>query len=356
MKGQRHRIAGKGGKGARKGAPAIRGPREDEARELLRRDGSRSPDRANPDRTRSPEALHDGDPGRRGENVPPPMPSYQPHHHRRADRDGARERSSARSPREEDSASEYLIGWHPVHEALIAGSRRIGKILVSTDRHDSRVGEILELAKAARIPVRRVPFEALRRILPRGVPHQGVAAEVAPKAYTDADDLLSRIDRDTLFVVLDEIRDPRNLGAILRTAAAVACSGVFVPLHRAASLTPAASKTSAGGIESVPVARVPNLGRLLASMSEAGIVRVGLDPGANDLYTSIPGDRPLAVVLGSEERGLRPSIRSACDLLVRIPVPGRVGSLNVSVAAGIALYEVLRARAGASTGAGADAD
>src|SRR5207249_8786691 len=133
-------------------------------------------------------------------------------------------------------------------------------------------------------------------------------------------------------------------GAILRTAAAVAASGVFLPERRSAALTPAAAKTSAGGVEVVPVARVPNLVRLLERMRDLGILRVGLDVAANDLYTAIPGDRPVAIVMGSEERGLRRIVRSACDLLVKIPIRGPVGSLNVSVAAGIALYEVLRVR------------
>lgn len=239
---------------------------------------------------------------------------------------------------------ELLLGWHSVREALLARARHIGAILVSADRHDGRIGEILDLARAAGIPVRRVPLDALRRILPKGVPHQGVVAQVAPKAYAEADDLLGSVDGTTLFVVLDEVQDPRNLGAVLRTAAAVLSTGVFVPLHRSASLSAASSRASAGGIESVPVARVTNLSRLLESMGDAGVFRVGLDPAANDLYTSIPGDRPLALVLGGEERGLRPSIRRVCDLLVRIPVPGPVGSLNVSVAAGVALYEVLRVR------------
>ena len=119
---------------------------------------------------------------------------------------------------------------------------------------------------------------------------------------------------------------------------------MFLPLHRSAALTAAAAKASAGGIEAVPVARVENLGRLLETMAEAGIYRVGLDPRANDLYTTLPGDRPVALVLGGEERGLRPGVRDRCDLLVRIPTPGPVGSLNVSVAAALALYEVLRAR------------
>ncbi len=182
--------------------------------------------------------------------------------------------------------------------------------------------------------------------MPRGVPHQGIAAEVSPQAYHEPEELLDGVQERTIFVVLDEIQDPRNVGAIARTAAAVRADGLFLPIHRSAALTAVSARAAAGGLESVPVARVTNLSRLLREMGERGLFRVGLDPRANDLYTAIPGDRPLALVLGGEEKGLRPGVRGECDLLVRIPIPGPVGSLNVSVAAGIALYEVMRARSG----------
>jgi 23S rRNA (guanosine2251-2'-O)-methyltransferase len=271
------------------------------------------------------------DPGRRGRNRRP---------------GGGGEGGRTAPPRDPGGggASETIAGWHPVHEALRAGSRAIGRILIATDRHAGRIAEILRLAREANVPVTRVPAEALKRLLPPGVPHQGVVAEIAPKAYVEAGDLLEKVGSQDLFLVLDEIQDPRNLGAILRTAAAVAATGVFIPERRSAALGPAAVRASAGGVEAVPVARVTNLGKLLHQMGEAGVYRVGLDPAANDLHTSLPGDRPLALVLGGEERGVRPSVREACDLLVRIPIRGPVASLNVSVAAGIALYEVLRVR------------
>ena len=243
------------------------------------------------------------------------------------------------------SARDLLVGIHPVLEALRARTHAVTRVLLSSERHDARAGEIARLAREAGLPVQHLPPEALARLVPRGVPHQGVAAEIAPRAYADADTLLERVGPHSLFVLLDEVQDPRNLGAIARTAAAVGAQALFLPLHRSASVTPAADKASAGGLSSLPVARVHNLARLLESMGEQGIVRIGLDGRANDLYTAIPGDRPIALVLGGEEKGLRPIVRAACDLLVRIPIPGRVESLNVSVAAAIALYEVLRARA-----------
>lgn len=259
-------------------------------------------------------------------------------------------RRETESQQDRFPGAELLAGWHAVHEALLAGTRPIGKVLLSAGRGDSRAGTIARLARERGIPVQRVPAQVLERIAPRGAPHQGIVAEVAAKAYEDPDRLLETIGPNSLFLVLDEIQDPRNLGAILRSAAAVRADAAIVPVHRSAALTPHAARASAGGIEALPVARVANLTRFLEKLGEQGVYRVGLDPRANDLYTTLPPEGPLALVLGGEEKGLRPGIRGACDRLVRIPVPGPVGSLNVSVAAGIALYEVLRVRSGVRRG------
>ncbi len=247
---------------------------------------------------------------------------------------------------DEASHGEIVAGWHPVREALLAESRPIGRLWVLLDRHDARSAEIIRLGKDRHVPILRVPSAALDRLVPRGVPHQGVVAEVVPKAYLDPQVLLEGMTRDSLFLALDEVQDPRNLGAILRTAAAAGVSGVVFPERRSASLTPAAVKASAGGIEGVRIARTTSLIRVLEEMGEAGVLRVGLDATANELYTAIPQGQPIVLVLGGEEKGLRRTIREACDLLVRIPIRGKVASLNVSVAAGIALYEVLRIRSG----------
>ena len=248
-----------------------------------------------------------------------------------------------------DEAGRYrredlLLGWHPVHEALVSGSRSICRVMVSDRRHDSRAAEIARLARERGIPLVQVPEDALRRLAGGDLPHQGFAAEVAAAPYADPESLYAAAGPGALFVVLDEIQDPRNLGAVIRSAAAVSATGVFLPARRSAPLSAVAAKASAGGTESVPVARVTNLARALERLGAAGVFRVGLDVRGNDLYTAIPGDRPIALVLGAEDRGLRPVVRDGCDLLVRIPVLGKVDSLNVSVAAGIALYEVLRAR------------
>ena len=265
--------------------------------------------------------------------------SRDAHDHAAGRRGDARSDEDGRYRRED-----LLLGWHPVHEALVSGSRSITRVMVSERRHDSRTAEIERLARERGIPLAQVPEAALRRLAGGDLPHQGFAAEVAAAPYADPEPLYAAAGPGALFVVLDEIQDPRNLGAVIRSAAAVSATGVFLPARRSAPLSAVAAKASAGGTESIPVARVTNLARALERLGEAGVFRVGLDVRGNDLYTAIPGDRPIALVLGAEDRGLRPVVRDACDLLVRIPVHGKVDSLNVSVAAGIALYEVLRAR------------
>jgi 23S rRNA (guanosine2251-2'-O)-methyltransferase len=286
------------------------------------------------------EAYRDGKggyrPGKRGEtsgHLGTPDPRAGGH------RGDAGHEDAGRFRRED-----ILLGWHPVHEALVSGARSVCRVMVSERRHDSRTAEIARLARERGIPLVQVPEEALKRLAGGDLPHQGFAAEVAAAPYVDPESLYAAAGPGSLFVVLDEIQDPRNLGAVIRSAAAVAATGVFLPARRSAPLSAVAAKASAGGTESVPVARVTNLARALERLGEAGVFRVGLDVRGNDLYTAIPGDRPIALVLGAEDRGLRPIVRDGCDLLVRIPVLGKVDSLNVSVAAGIALYEVLRAR------------
>lgn len=288
---------------------------------------------------------------RRGKYRAPPAASVRPTRQRQENADDQpRSIRTMRDSTEGGDRAELVVGWHPVREALLARARPIGRILLAAERHDGRASELLRLAGERGVPVHRLPSDAFHRLVPRGLPHQGVAAEIAPKAYEDEGSLLARAGPESVFLVLDEVQDPRNLGAIVRTAAAVSASGLFIPARRAAQLTPAAVRASAGGIESVGVARVTNIVRLLERMGEAGIVRVGLDVTANELYTAVPSEGAIALVVGGEERGLRPTVRGACDLLVRIPIRGPIDSLNVSVAAGIALYELLRARSIGSAG------
>ncbi|MCA1615828.1 MAG: 23S rRNA (guanosine(2251)-2'-O)-methyltransferase RlmB [Acidobacteria bacterium] len=237
----------------------------------------------------------------------------------------------------------------PVLEALRAGSRRIERITVAEGAHESRLHELLELARAAGIVVRRAPRAELQRMA-EGANHQGVVANVAAVAYRDAGELLEQLaarvgtDAPPLAVVLDGVEDPRNLGAIIRTAECAGVDGLFIPERRAAGLTETAAKAAAGALEYLPVARAANVARLVEEFKERGIWTVGTDADANIDYTDWDWAQPCALLFGGEGAGLRRLVRERCDALVRIPLRGHISSLNVSVAAGIVLYEALRQR------------
>lgn len=237
-----------------------------------------------------------------------------------------------------------LIGRNPVREALKAG-RPLNKILLFAGMPPGPAGEIKNLARRRGIPVQRVERDVLDRTA-EGANHQGVVAFSAMKEYVHVEDLLdtgSETD-PPLLVLLDEINDPRNLGAILRCADAVGASGVIIPGWRSASLTPAAAKASAGAVEYVPVARVTNLPRTIDYLKEQGLWVVGADAAAEKVYWDVDLKGPLALVIGGESKGLGRLVREKCDFLVRLPMAGRVGSLNAAVAAAVLLYEVLRQR------------
>lgn len=231
-----------------------------------------------------------------------------------------------------------------MREALRSG-RPINKIFMSPNTTPRLAGEIRALAKERGVPVQTVEQHRLDR-LAEGANHQGLAAVMASKEYVEVEDLLgNRADgQPPLLVILDEINDPRNLGAILRTADAAGVNGVIVPRRRSAALTPAAAKTSAGAIEYVPVARVTNLARTIDYLKDCGLWVVGAHGQAEEIYWDVDLTGPLAVVIGGEDKGLGRLVRNKCDFLVRLPMAGRVGSLNASVAAALLLYEVLRQR------------
>jgi 23S rRNA (guanosine2251-2'-O)-methyltransferase len=242
-----------------------------------------------------------------------------------------------------------LYGVLPVLEALRAGSRPFERITLAEGAHESRLRELLDLARKARVPVRRAPRAELQRIA-AGANHQGVIATVAAARYHDTDALLDALaarvgtDEPPLAVVLDGVEDPRNLGAIIRTAECAGAHGVFVPERRAAGLTETVAKAAAGALEYVPVARVGNLARLVEDLKERGVWTIGTAADAAVDYTAWDWTAPCALLLGGEGEGLRRLVRERCDALVRIPLRGRITSLNVSVAAGILLYEALRQR------------
>jgi 23S rRNA (guanosine2251-2'-O)-methyltransferase len=220
---------------------------------------------------------------------------------------------------------------------------------VAEGARDERLRELIDLAQSRNISVKRAPRSAIDQAV-GNTHHQGVMARVAAARYADADDLLSSIaarvgsEPEPLVLVLDGVEDPRNLGAILRTAECAGVNGVFVPERRAAGLTDSVAKAAAGAVEHVPVARATNLTRLIEKLKERNVWVVGADADAEMNYAEWDWTRPSAVVLGGEGAGLHRLVRENCDILVRIPVLGKIQSLNVSVAAGVILYEALRQR------------
>jgi 23S rRNA (guanosine2251-2'-O)-methyltransferase len=256
----------------------------------------------------------------------------------------------AATPRPSVADGAHLYGLLPVVEALRAGSRRVERVTVAEGAHEGRLHDLFELARAAGVPVRRAPRAELHRMAAPGANHQGVIANVAAVAYRDADELIERLaarvgtDAPPLAVVLDGVEDPRNLGAIVRTAECAGVDALFIPERRAAGLTETAAKAAAGALEYLPVARAANVARLVEDLKGRGIWTVGTDADANIDYTEWDWTQPCALLFGGEGAGLRRLVRERCDALVRIPLRGRIGSLNVSVAAGIVLYEAVRQR------------
>ncbi|MGA9173022.1 MAG: 23S rRNA (guanosine(2251)-2'-O)-methyltransferase RlmB [Thermoactinomyces sp.] len=241
--------------------------------------------------------------------------------------------------------SDWAFGKHTVLEALRSG-REIEKILFAEGVNKNSVKEILNKARERKIPVKWVPRARLDQ-LAEGKNHQGVIAQVAAYAYSTVDDLFRRAEEKgepPFFVLLDGIEDPHNLGSILRSADAAGVHGVIIPKRRAAGLTSVVAKTSAGAIEYVPVARVTNLNRLADELKERGVWLVGSDGAAETLYTEVDYHGPIAIIIGSEGQGMSRLLKEKCDFLVRLPMRGKVTSLNASVAAGIFMYEVLRGR------------
>ena len=259
---------------------------------------------------------------------------------------GAARGDDYEADRERDA---HLYGLLPVLEALRAGNRRVERVTVAEGAHESRLHELLELARANGVPVRRAPRAELQRMA-AGANHQGVIANVSAVAYADADELLEKLAARArsadppLAVVLDGVEDPRNLGAIIRTAECAGVDGLFIPERRAAGLTETVAKAAAGALEYLPVARAPNVARLVEDFKARGVWTIGTDADANIEYTDWDWTQPCALLLGGEGAGLRRLVRERCDALVRIPLRGRITSLNVSVAAGIVLYEALRQR------------
>lgn len=263
---------------------------------------------------------------------------------------GANRPAPARSrPTSSDSSlsspvSGLIYGALPVLEALRADNRRIDKVLIADGAREKRLAEIIELCRSRSIAWHRVPRETLAKHIDADVNHQGVLAFASAAAYIDLDELLDRAADPALLLLLDGVEDPRNFGAILRTAECAGADGVVIPERRAVGLTETVAKVSAGAVEFIRVAKAPNLNHVIKTLKDNDIWVVGTSADAPTAYTDWDWTRPSALVLGAEGSGLHRLVAENCDVLVNIPMYGRIDSLNVSVAAGVILFEARRQR------------
>ena len=242
--------------------------------------------------------------------------------------------------------TQILCGIHAVSEALRAG-RALERVIVTRGGKNPRVQQLVDECRQAGVPVRFEPRGTLDRSA-RGENHQGVIAMAAAAAYRRLKDVLAELRGPGLFVVLDGVEDPHNLGAIIRSAHAAGADALVVPERRSAPLSETVAKAAAGALEYLPVVRVKNINRALAALKQAGFWIFGLDErGAQD-YEQADLVSPTALVLGGEGKGLHRLTAERCDALLRIPMAGRIASLNVSVAAGIVLFEAAKQRRNAS--------
>jgi len=244
--------------------------------------------------------------------------------------------------------TELLYGIHPVAEALAASRRIFREVFVVADSSSKRLSIIESVAASKNIPVRRVAMTQLNRIV-GDIAHQGTAARVGPYPLVDLTTVLAQAsasDPSRFLVLLDTIVDPQNLGAIIRTALGVGVEGVVIPRDRAAGPTPAVSKASAGALEHLHLVQVTNLSATIRTLQGRGWWVYGMDRSAELSVFEVDLTGSVAMVIGGEEKGIRPLVKQGCDLLLSIPQRGPVGSLNASAAAAVALYEAYRQRSG----------
>lgn len=241
--------------------------------------------------------------------------------------------------------SEWIYGLNPVLETIRA-KRKIKEIYVSATRKDSpKVAEIKKEAEKKNIPLIEAEKSFFNLHFPKG--HQGIAAKVLPKSYIALEELLEiplKRKEPPLFIIVDCIEDPRNLGSILRVADAAGIHGVVIQSHRSTAITSTVLKVSAGAAEYVPVSMVANIKHAIRKMKEKGITVVGAEAEEGNLLWDLDLKVPLALVIGSEGKGLRKTVKESCNLIVSIPMKGRINSLNVAVATGVLVYEILRQR------------
>jgi 23S rRNA (guanosine2251-2'-O)-methyltransferase len=229
---------------------------------------------------------------------------------------------------------------NPLLEILRSTPRRVNKILLQKEGGRRPVGEIVALAKAGRVPYLFVPKQALDKL---SAYHQGVVATLAPKEFSSLEAIMEEA-KNPFLVLLDEVEDPQNLGAILRSAEGAGADGVILPERRSAGLTESVYEVSAGALEHLKVARVPNLAQTMDGLKKRGIWLVGAESGGEGEYYEFDYAQPVGLVFGSEGRGLRPLVRKKCDKILSIPLRGKINSLNVAAAASVFLFEVVRQR------------
>jgi 23S rRNA (guanosine2251-2'-O)-methyltransferase len=246
------------------------------------------------------------------------------------------------------ATTELLYGRNAVMETLRAHRRLLRRLLIAAVAHDSGAGHgphaLAEAARQAGVAVVEAPRQQLDRLAP-GVNHQGVLLEASPYPYATLADLAATDERPPLVLALDQLQDPQNVGTLLRTAEAVGVTGVLIPEHRAAAITPAAVNASSGATEWLRITRVTNLARTLARLKEDGCWVAGLeDVPEAQLVDSANLRGPLVLVIGSEGGGIARLVRETCDFLVRLPMRGQIASLNAAVAGSVALYAIDRQR------------
>jgi len=238
----------------------------------------------------------------------------------------------------------YIYGINSVTETLKARGRTVEWVGMAKERHDLRLQRLIEDCRRLSVPVRFLQRTELDRMAGNAA-HQGVVAVTSAKQYSDLADVIAAKRGDySVVVVLDGVEDPHNLGAVLRTSDAAGANGVVIPERRAAAVTGTVTKASAGASEHLPIAKVTNISRSIEELKENNIWTVGLDERATQTYDVLDYNMDCALVLGGEGKGLHDLVKRKCDFLVSIPMLGNVPSLNVSVAAAVVLYEIVRQR------------
>jgi 23S rRNA (guanosine2251-2'-O)-methyltransferase len=238
----------------------------------------------------------------------------------------------------------YIYGINSVTEALKARGRAFEWVGMAKERHDLRLQRLIEDCRRLSVPVRFLQRVELDRMAGNGA-HQGVVAVTSAKQYNDlADVIAAKRGKYSLVVVLDGVEDPHNLGAILRTSDAAGANGIVIPERRAAAVTGTVTKASAGASEHLPIAKVTNISRTIEELKENNLWTIGLDERGTQTYDSLDYKMDCALILGGEGKGLHDLVKRKCDFLVSIPMLGKVPSLNVSVAAAVVLYEIVRQR------------